>query len=209
MRSMEIRTHIEDMERHIGRAWKTMALRGLLGIAFGLILLAWPGIGLTTLIALFGATFLLIGLVTIGAAVDLPASRRSRGWLVVEGMLAIGISVAVFIWPDLTARGLLFMIAAAAVAAGLLQVGMGAFALPVTGTRALIAMVLGAVSVAFGVVMFAHPGAGALALLSLIAAFAIVTGAIQVSWALELRRVAAKPNHHEQSRRRPKPALHG
>lgn len=206
---MGIRTHIEEMERRAGRVWKTTGLRGLLGITFGVILLAWPGIGLTALIALFGATFLLIGMVTIGVAIDHQGSHRSRVWLVVDGLLAIGVAIAVFVWPDLTARGLLFLIAAAAVAAGLLQIGMGAFTLPATGSRALLTMLLGAVSVAFGVVMFVHPGAGALALLTLIAAFAIVTGAGQISLTLELRRVARKPNHHEQPHGTAKPALHG
>ena len=51
-------------------------------------------------------------------------------------------------------------------------------------------MLWGVASVAFGLVMFAHPGAGAVALVSLVAAFAIVTGAIQIAYALELRRAA-------------------
>ena len=56
--------------------------------------------------------------------------------------------------------------------------------------------------------MFARPSAGALALLMLIAAFAIVTGVTQVTIAFELRRVA-----HEAERREPrptaKPVTHG
>ena len=50
-------------------------------------------------------------------------------------------------------------------------------------------MLGGLLSIAFGVIMFAHPGAGAVALLALIAAFAFVTGAMQVAFALELRGV--------------------
>ena len=44
-------------------------------------------------------------------------------------------------------------------------------------------------SVAFGVIMCAHPGAGAAALLALVAAFALVTGEQEDLWGIELRRV--------------------
>ena len=57
----------------------------------------------------------------------------------------------------------------------------------------------GVLSVVFGVIMFAQPGAGAVALLALVAAFALVTGAMQIAFALELRRVA----HELEDRVRP------
>ena len=44
----------------------------------------------------------------------------------------------------------------------------------------------------FGVVMFARPGAGAIALLALIGAFALITGITQIFYALELRRIVAE-----------------
>jgi uncharacterized membrane protein HdeD (DUF308 family) len=205
VRSMNIDARIAEAEQRLGRIWKAMALRGLLGIAFGAILLAWPGIGLAALVALFGTVFLLIGVAAIGAGLDRPISRGSRVWLTVEGLIAIAIAVVVLIWPDLTARTLVYAIAALAVSTGGLQLGLGALVLPVTGRRTLLVMLLGAVSVIFGVVMFAHPGAGALALLSLIAAFAIVTGAMQIVLALELRWMVGELDGHGL----PKPALHG
>jgi uncharacterized membrane protein HdeD (DUF308 family) len=63
-------------------------------------------------------------------------------------------------------------------------------------------MLWGVASVAYGVAMFAHPGAGAVALVSLVAAFAIVTGAIQIAYALELRRATrdvARALHPQRS----------
>ncbi len=53
-------------------------------------------------------------------------------------------------------------------------------------------MLGGLLSVVFGVIMFGHPGAGAVALLALVAAFALVTGVMQIAVALELRRVGAE-----------------
>ena len=70
-------------------------------------------------------------------------------------------------------------------------------------------MLGGVLSAAFGVIMFAHPGAGAVALLALIAAFALVTGVMQVAFAIELRRVVVELDHRVRPRATAKPATHG
>ena len=74
---------------------------------------------------------------------------------------------------------------------GLFEITL-AFALPLSGGRALLVVLGGLLSVAFGVIMFGHPGAGAVALLALVAAFAFVIGVMQIAFALELRRVVAE-----------------
>ena len=63
--------------------------------------------------------------------------------------------------------------------------------------------------IAFGVIMFAHPGAGAVALLALIAAFALVTGAIQIAFALELRRAGHEVEDRVRPRASSTPVTHG
>ena len=64
-------------------------------------------------------------------------------------------------------------------------------------------------SVAFGVIMFAHPGAGAVALLALIAAFALVTGVMQIAFALELRRAGHELEDRVRPHATPTPVTQG
>jgi uncharacterized membrane protein HdeD (DUF308 family) len=110
--------------------------------------------------------------------------------------------------PDLSALALLYAIAAWAIATGILELAM-ALRLPFAGGRSVL-LVLGALaSIAFGVIMFAHPGAGAVALLALIGAFAFVTGLMQLAFALELRRVAVALEHSTQPQAPAKPVLQG
>jgi uncharacterized membrane protein HdeD (DUF308 family) len=199
---MHLQDHIHQGEQHLARIWKTAILRGSFAIVFGIVALAWPGIGLATLIALFAAAALLSGFTSILGALRGPVARERRVWLLLDGLITVGAGLLVLIWPDLSARALLFVIASTAVASGVAAFALGTVALPSRGGRSLLPMLWGVASVAFGVAMFAHPGAGAVALVSLVAAFAIVTGAIQIAYALELRRATrdvARALHPQRS----------
>jgi len=205
---MNPQTQVQEGEQALAHIWKTTALRGVLAIAFAVVILIWPNIGLTALIALFGAYALVSGVTTIAGVVSAPVRGDRRAWLVFEGLLSITVGVVVFVWPDLSALGLLYAIAAWAIALGIIEMSL-AFALPLSGGRSLLLALGGVLSVAFGVVMFAHPGAGAVALLALIAAFALVTGAIQIAFALELRAGVAELEHRVRPRATANPVTHG
>jgi uncharacterized membrane protein HdeD (DUF308 family) len=84
-----------------------------------------------------------------------------------------------------------------------------AFVFPFSGKWSLLAVLGGLLSIAFGVTMLAHPGAGEVALLGLVAAFASVTGAMQIAFALELRRVAGELEPRARPRTTAKPATQG
>ena len=205
---MNPQTQVQEGERTLARIWKATALRGVLAITFAVVILIWPSIGLTALIALFGAFALVSGLGTIAGALNAPIQGGRRAWLVVDGLLGVAVGVVVFVWPDLSALGLLYAIAAWAIVVGSVESAL-AFALPLSGGRSLWLVLGGLLSIAFGVIMFAHPGAGAVALLALIAAFALVTGAMQIAFALELRRVVVELDRRVRPHATAKPVTHG
>ena len=205
---MNPETQLKEGEQALAHIWKVTALRGALAIAFAVVILIWPNIGLTALIALFGAFALVSGLATIAGAFNLPIRGGERAWLVFEGLLGIAVGVVVFVWPDLSALGLLYAIAAWAIAMGVFEIAL-AFVLPLSGRRSLLVVLGGLLSVAFGVIMFGHPGAGAVALLALVAAFALVTGVMQIAFALELRRVVAELEPRVRPHATAKPVTHG
>ncbi len=205
---MNLDTQLKEGERTLARIWKVTALRGVVAIAFAVVILIWPNIGLTALIALFGAFALVSGIATIAGAFNLPIRGGQRAWLVFDGLLGIAVGVVVFVWPDLSALGLLYAIAAWAIAMGIFEIAL-AFVLPLSGGRSLLVALGGLLSVAFGVIMFGHPGAGAVALLALVAAFALVTGVMQIAFALELRRVAAELEQRLRPRATAKPVTQG
>jgi len=204
---MSLEGHLQEGERALAHSWKVTALRGALAIAFAVVILIWPSIGLSTLIALFGVYALVSGAATLVASFRLPMRGGQRAWFVFEGLLGIAVGVVVFIWPGLSALGLLYAIAAWAIASGAFGI-MLAFVLPRGGGRSLLVALGGLLSIAFGVIMFAHPGAGAVALLALIAAFALVSGIMQIAYALDLRQAIGELKHRLRPRATAKPLTH-
>jgi uncharacterized membrane protein HdeD (DUF308 family) len=205
---MNLEAELREGERALAHIWKVTALRGALAIAFAVVILVWPTIGLTALIALFGAFALVSGITTIVGAFNLQLRGGQRRWLAFEGLLGVAVGVVVFIWPDLSALGLLYAVAAWAIAMGIFELAV-AFVFPLSGTWSLLAVLGGLLSIAFGAIMFAHPGAGAVALLGLVAAFAMVTGAMQIAFALELRKVAAELEPRARPRTTANPVTQG
>ena len=173
------------METMLDRAAKTtrtqvtkmrwvLGLHGLASVVFGVMILAWPGISVYALTIVFGAYTLATGVVEFGTSFTAQA-REERGWLILRGFLGITVGVLVFAWPGISALALVYVIGGYAVAFGILCIA-GSFRLPLDGRDKASLVLTGAATCLFGIVMFARPGAGALAVLALIAAFALVTG---------------------------------
>jgi uncharacterized membrane protein HdeD (DUF308 family) len=183
---------LQDGERILAGVWKLLALRGAIAIAFAFVLLVWPDIGLTAMVAVVGTFAIASGGVSGAAAYALPgAAREHRIWLALNSLVGLGIGAAVLLWPDLSAKALLYAIAIWAIGAGVTEL-VAAFVLPFSGTRRALAAVGGIVLAAFGLVMFVEPGDGAIALLALVASFALVRGTFDIALAVELRRVAGE-----------------
>ena len=200
---------LREGERIFARVWKLLALRGAIAIAFAFVLLVWPDIGLTAMVAVVGAFALASGFMSGAAAFALSgAATRHRVWLAVNAILGLVVGVAVLLWPDLSAKALLYAIAIWAIAAGVIEL-VAAFVLPLSGTRRVLVAVGGIVLCAFGVVMFVEPSDGAIALLALVAAFALVRGTFDIALAVELRRVVGELKERFRSPLGAKPVAHG
>ncbi len=164
-----------------------LGINGVLSIAFGMVILVWPGVSLSALTILFGAYALATGVVGLATIIS-GTVKEGRGWLIVSSLLSVAVGVIVLVWPDISALALLYVIGAYAVAIGIITIG-GAFLLPLNGGDSALLVLSGLVSILFGIVMFAKPGDGALVLLALIAAFALVTGVSELVVAIGGKRL--------------------
>jgi uncharacterized membrane protein HdeD (DUF308 family) len=160
-------------------------------VLFGVMALVWPRLTVATLVLTFGA-FALVGGISdvIGSIVN--RKEDQYWWLVLLGGLASLVAgVLVVVWPQLTALFLLYIIAARALVTGILDI-ITAIRLRKEIEGEVLLILGGLVSVLFGLIAFARPGAGALAVISLIAIYAIFVGAILIVLAFRMRRWGKK-----------------
>ena len=170
-----------------------LGLNGLLSVIVGVLILVSPSISLFALTILFGAYTLATGLVSLITAFSARGSER--GWLVFSGLLGAAVGVAVLVWPDISELALLYVIGAYALALGILAI-VGAFYLPLdTGDSWLLGL-SGLVGILFGIAMFAEPGTGALVVLALIAAYALVVGVTEIVVAVGAKRMMKSELNH-------------
>ncbi len=103
------------------------------------------------------------------------------------GLADLAAGVIALAWPGPTALVLVLIVASWAVVAGLVEITAAFGAGEPAGTRALF-ILGGLASVAFGVVLFAHPGVGAVTLALLFGLFNLIYGIYAIVQGIELRR---------------------
>lgn len=165
----------ERVSEALGRAWWIVMLRGLLLIVFGVMVLAWPGLAFATLLIMFGIFCLADGVLGLWAMVAGHARHENRWLQLLWALVSIGAGAAALLVPGITALALLFYIGAWAIASGVLQIVAGVQLRREIDNEWLL-MLSGVVAVLFGVLLFARPGAGAMAIVAFLGAFAIVSG---------------------------------
>ena len=176
----------DDAETLTKRVSSWIGFRGAVAVIFGILLLIDPGISLAALVLTFGAVAFVDGVAVLVAAIA-DKTVSGRGWMILHGILSIATGIVVVVWPDISALALLYVIGSWAIVIGLLQIA-SAFELLLDGGDRALLVLSGLVSIAFGVIMWIRPGAGALALITLIAAFAIVTGTTLLVTGYRIRR---------------------
>jgi uncharacterized membrane protein HdeD (DUF308 family) len=172
----------------LAKNWWAVLLRGLAAIVFGILAFAWPGITILSLIILWGAYALVDGVFAIIAAVT-GGSPAPRWWMAVVGIIGILAGIVAFYNPLLTGVTLLMLIAAWAIVSGIFEI-IGAIRLRKEIDNEWLLILHGIISVLFGVFLIYSPGAGALAMIWVIGAYAIVGGVLLCVLAFQLKKHA-------------------
>jgi uncharacterized membrane protein HdeD (DUF308 family) len=142
---------------------------------------------------LFGAYALVDGVLALVRGFRRDGSGGGPDWWrVVIGIVGIVAGVIAFVVPGITAYALLLVIAAWAIVSGVMEVA-AAYQLRDVIRREWLLALDGVLSIVFGMALFLFPGAGALAVVWLIGAFAIASGAILLMLAFRLRSGARGP----------------
>jgi uncharacterized membrane protein HdeD (DUF308 family) len=104
------------------RVRQTNVVTGLLSIATGIVIIAWPGPGIVALAIVLGAWLIVIGTLTISGA--FAARRILPDWwlLLITGLLEIPLGVLALANPGATLAALITVVGIWAVAVGVMRI---------------------------------------------------------------------------------------
>jgi uncharacterized membrane protein HdeD (DUF308 family) len=178
----------------------SLILLGILAVIVGIIAIAWPGVTILALVILFAIyAFIAAGMQTARAFSGRDAGPVFGHLLLALVDLAAG--VAALAWPGPTAYVLVIIVAAWALVGGLAEIVGGFAAGETAGTRAMF-ILTGLVSVAFGVLLFARPGLGAVTLALLFGLYSLIYGFSQITAGVQTRELGKsvrRPNSELQN----------
>lgn len=166
--------------------WWVVLLRGIVAVLFGLLAFFLPSITLIVLVLLFGVFAIVDGIISFERAFSASSRNESWIWPTIVGVLGIAAGVAAFIWPGITALVLLYIIAAWALLTGIVEI-IGTIRMRREISDEWLFVLGGVLSVLFGLLVFARPGVGAIAVVWLIGFYAIVLGIQRIAVAFRMR----------------------
>ncbi len=181
---------IDNVIRSTWRSlWWDMLLLGAVSIIFGLLLFFMPGLSIATFVMLFGFYAIAVGLLML---LQMVTVKDGYWWARLLGaIVAFGAGAAVFLWPNISALSLLYVIAFYFIFTGVLQMASS-----ITLSRVFkgewLYFIGGILSVVVGVLLIARPLTGAIALAQTIGIFAIAFGILLGVLALKLQGTMAR-----------------
>lgn len=170
--------------------WKMLLVRGVLGIVFGILAIAWPISTAIALALLWGIWALTDGIGSIAQAFQRDY-RGSRVWLIVLGVIALLAGFFAIVHPGMTAATLTWILGIWLIVRGIFELA-GAFSSNQPMPRWLLVL-NGLLSLLIGILFAANPGAGAVSIAVLLGITALVWGVVLLAVAWSVRRATTGP----------------
>ena len=164
----------------------SLILLGVLAIIVGIIAIAWPGVTILALVILFAVYAFMDAGLQAARAFSSGSAGPVFGHLLL-GLVDLAAGVIALVWPAPTAFVLVLVVGIWAFIGGIFEIAAAFQSGETAGTRAMFGL-SGLVSVAFGVVLFARPGVGAVTLALLFGLFSLIYGVSQIVMGTQLRR---------------------
>ena len=164
----------------------SLIARGILAVIIGIIALAWPSVTVLALVILFAV----YAFIAVGMQAARAFSSRTAGPVIghlLLGLVDLAARVIALAWPGPTALVLVLIVGVWAVIAGLVEFSAAFASGEPAGTRAVF-ILAGLVTIAFGVVLCARPGIGAVTLALLFGLFNLIAGIWMLAQGTDLRR---------------------
>ena len=174
-----------------GATWHDMLARGVIALAFGMLVLLWPGLTITDFVMLFSTFAIVDGVLLVLQAATYR--RESRWWArMMQGVISFSAGITAIVWPGITLPALAWIIITYAVLTGIIQV-FSAYLFRSASRGQMLLLISGMLSTGLGVFMAFVPFTDLSAMARIVGIFTIAGGAMVSAHGLMLRYLARRP----------------
>ena len=166
--------------------WWLVALRGLVALLLGLIILVIPQAAAAFLVYFIGIYALVDGVFALVVAIVNKPEHRDRWWLLLEGLIGIVAGAAIIASPVLAAVILLYVIAFWAILTGIFEIVFAAAQWRSLPDKWLL-LLGGIFSVVLGCLILSNPSFGAVLIVTMIAVYMVLFGALLITLGFSLK----------------------
>lgn len=170
----------------LNTAWKLLLLRGVMGVLFGILAIAWPISTVIGLAVLWGIWALVDGIGLFGVAFGGDGTSGQR--VLAGAMAAIAVLAGLYaiVHPGAAAVALTWVIGIWLLVRGVFEL-VGAFGSELPGSSRWIAVLSAVVDFLLGAILVAHPGKSAVGITWLLGIVALIWGVVLIVLALVVR----------------------
>jgi uncharacterized membrane protein HdeD (DUF308 family) len=167
------------------RTWWVFLVGGLASLVFGVLAFVNPGIALLVLAMFFAASVLVDGVFSMVGAIQ---HRDKEGWwiMLLIGLLGLLVGGYALLNPPVGILAFIYLVAFQAIMLGVFTAMLG-YKVRQATRREWILYLTGGLSVLFGILVAANPAAGSLSIVYLIAAWAVVIGALKIAFGFRVK----------------------
>ncbi|MFI6676340.1 HdeD family acid-resistance protein [Kribbella sp. NPDC050470] len=165
--------------------WKSLVIRGAIGVVFGILAIVWPIETAIALALLWGFWALMDGIGSLVQAFRPESKGSSRVWLILLGVVALVAAFFAIFSPGVAAVTLTWILGIWLIVRGLFEV-FGAFTSNHVMPRWLL-ILNAALSILIGVLFVANPGAAAVGIAVFLGCVALLWGVVLIGAGLAVR----------------------
>ncbi len=160
--------------------------RGGLGILLGIIILAWPGLTVLTLVTFVSIWLLLSGVMSMIGGV-FSIKHGGFGWIasILLGILEFGVGAYLLQRPGITTLAIVTLLALVFVAQGIVHVIKTFAETDVSGGHRMLTLIYGALSLIAGVWMWRYPLRGSLAFVWVLGLYVLASGTLLIAMGIQ------------------------
>lgn len=177
---------------NVRKYWWLFLIRGLFGLALGVIALVYPLATLAVVVILLGAYLIIDGAIAIVKAIQIFRTDAHWWVLLLEGIVGVGVGLVILAMPGTSILSLAFLVGFWAIFSGIAAIATSLrMHTHVAGEWLYLAF--GVISLIFGIIVIFAPATGLAYIVLMTSIYGFVIGVTMIALAIRLRRLPAKP----------------